>query len=298
MIYTTLAYTLWGIIPIYWGLLHQVPSGEILAHRIIWSFVFLCFLILFIRKWKPFISECKKILKDKKTMIKVALATIFISINWLLFIWSINNGHIIQTSLGYYINPLISILLGIIILKEKSTRSQNIAFILAGIGVLYLTISLGIFPWISLVLAITFALYGYLKKTINLNSIFSVTIETMMVSPIALMYILFLPVHHYLVSDPLALTNWLLMGAGIVTATPMLLFSSGAKHIPLAMVGILQYIAPTLTLIIGVFLFNEAFTLSHLISFLFIWAALLIYMSSHFKTPVKKVETERIKQLN
>lgn len=298
MINTTLAYILWGIIPIFWSWLGHVPPGEILAHRIAWSAVFLCILILCIRKWKPFVDECREILKDKKKTIQVALATTLISINWLLFIWAVNSEHVVQASLGYYINPLISILLGMILLKEKTTKTQNISFILAGIGVLYLTVSLGVFPWVSFVLAFSFAFYGLLKKMLQLHSIFSVAIETMMVTPIAIIYILCLPQHHFQVTEPLAVTNWLLLGAGIVTAVPMLLFSSGAKYIPLAMVGILQYIAPTFMLIIGIFLFNETFTTAHFIAFLFIWIALIIYMTSHFKLPVKKEEENRAKQIN
>ncbi|WP_068673930.1 EamA family transporter RarD [Oceanobacillus sp. Castelsardo] len=297
MMNTAIAYLLWGLIPLYWRALDHVPSGEILAQRILWSFVFMILLILFVGKWNPFMKTCKEILHNKKGLFRITLATLFISVNWLVFIWAVNGENVVQVSLGYYINPLISILLGIIVLKEKSSTSQNVSFILASIGVLYLTFSLGVFPWVSLVLAVTFAFYGLLKKKMNLNAMFGLAIETAIITPIALIYISFLPQHHFQMGNALTTTNWLFIGAGVVTAIPLLLFGSGAKYIPLAMVGILQYIAPTLMLMMGVFLFNEEFTFSHLIAFLFIWSALVIYMGSHMKPSKKRHKPGKVKQV-
>ncbi|WP_156290152.1 EamA family transporter RarD [Oceanobacillus salinisoli] len=293
IIYTVGAYLLWGFLPIYWKIINHVPSGEILAHRIVWSFVFMLVIILVVQKWRSFVDECKDILRHPKKCLSIALASFLISLNWLIFIWAVNSDHVIQASLGYYINPLISILFGIIVLKEKSTRSQNIAFLLAGIGVIYLTFSFGVFPWVSLLLAFTFGFYGLLKKTVNISSMFGLTIETMMVTPIALIYFILLPENTFAFGEMFSMTNVLLIGAGAVTAVPLLLFGSGTKHIPLAMVGFLQYIAPTLMLVIGVFLYNEVFTNAHLIAFLFIWAALIIYMASHYKRPVREHKAKK-----
>ncbi|MFD1851951.1 EamA family transporter RarD [Oceanobacillus bengalensis] len=288
IVYTAGSYLIWGILPIYWKWIDHVPAGEILAHRIIWSFVFMLVIVSFTRNGSRFIQACKHLLKDRKMLLSITLASILISVNWLTFIWAVNSDHVIQASLGYYINPLISILLGIIVLKEKSSTSQLIAFILAGAGVLYLTFSFGVFPWVSLILAFSFAFYGLLKKTVNINSMFGLTIETLIVSPIALIYLFTLTDNAFSAVPFFTSTNLVLIGAGIVTAVPLLLFGSGTKSIPLAMVGFLQYIAPTLMLISGVFLYNETFTSAHLIAFLFIWSALLIYMGSHYKRPVRK----------
>ncbi|MBM7601139.1 chloramphenicol-sensitive protein RarD [Virgibacillus halotolerans] len=287
IIYTIGAYILWGFLPIYWKFIDSVSPGEILANRIVWSFVFMIVIVLFTRNWHGFIKECKQIIKDKKALIGISLASILISLNWLTYIWAVNTDHVIQASLGYYINPLISILLGMIILKEKLTRNQSFSFVLAGIGVLYLTFNFGVFPWISFLLAFTFGFYGLLKKMVNVSAMFGLTIETMIVTPIALIYLAALPENAFTFGNITTATNLLLVGAGVATAIPLLLFASGAKQIPLAMLGFLQYIAPTIMLLLGVFLYNEAFTQAHLIAFIFIWSALIIYMLSSYKKPIR-----------
>ncbi|UJL46094.1 EamA family transporter RarD [Virgibacillus sp. NKC19-16] len=283
IIYTALAYVLWGFLPIYWKLVEDVPPGETLAHRIVWSFIFMLGIVLILRKWTPFIQELNVIIRNKKRLLGITLASIFISLNWLTFIWAVNSDHVIQASLGYYINPLISILLGIIVLKEKVTRKQALSFILAGIGVIYLTFSFGVFPWISIILALTFGFYGLLKKRLDVSAMFGLTIETMIVTPIACLYLFAIPDSAFTLENLVSPVNFLLIGAGIVTAVPLLLFASGAKLIPLAMVGFLQYIAPTIMLILGVFLYEEPFTSGHAVAFVFIWSALFIYMSSRYK---------------
>lgn len=281
--YAAGAYLLWGFLPIYWKSIHDVSAGEILAHRIVWSFVFMIMLLLLTKKWREFLQECKVILKDKKKLLGITLASFVISINWLIFIWAVNSDHVIQASLGYYINPLISIVLGMIVLKEKLTKWQIVSFLLAAIGVIYLTFNYGVFPWISIILAFSFAIYGLLKKTVSINSMFGLTIETLIVMPIALIYLIMVQVKATaLPSFDLTLTL-LLLGSGVATAVPLLLFASGAKRIPLSMVGFLQYFAPTLMLILGVFLYHEVFTHAHLIAFIFIWSALAIYTASRTK---------------
>lgn len=289
IIYATAAYILWGFLPIYWKLVNHVPAGVILANRIVWSFVFMIIIVLAVRKWVPFLEECRSILKDKKRLIGITLASIIISINWLTYIWAVNNGHVIQASLGYYINPIVSILLGMIVLKETLTRRQVISFILAAIGVINLTISFGVFPWIALVLAFSFALYGLLKKMVDISAMFGLTIETMIVTPIALIYLLAIPNSTFSISTMSFGTGLLLAGAGVATAIPLLLFASGVKHIPLSMVGFLQYIAPTIMLVLGIFVYHETFSRVHLISFAFIWVALVLYMgSARHKKPMRK----------
>ncbi|MBP1969755.1 chloramphenicol-sensitive protein RarD [Virgibacillus natechei] len=287
IIVTIAAYLLWGFLPIYWKLVEEVPAGEILAHRIVWSFILMIGIVLILRKWTPFIQECFIIFKNRKRLLGITLASLFISLNWLTFIWAVNSDHVIQASLGYYINPLISIVLGIVVLKESVTRRQVVSFIFAGIGVLYLTFSFGVFPWVSLLLALTFGVYGLLKKMVNVSAIYGLTIETMIITPIAAIYLFSIPERSVTSSSLISPENLLLIGAGVATAVPLLLFASGAKKIPLAMVGFLQYIAPTIMLILGVFLYNEPFTSAHIVAFLFIWSALFIYMGSTYRRPMR-----------
>ncbi|WP_067728389.1 EamA family transporter RarD [Oceanobacillus damuensis] len=289
ILYTFSAYLLWGFLTLYWKQIDYVPAGQILAHRIVWSCVFMLLLVIALGKWQAFIKECHAILKDKRRLFGITAAAIVISMNWFLFIWAVVSGHVLQASLGYYINPLISILLGIVILKESVSKGQIISFILAGAGVLYLTVSYGVFPWVSLLLAATFALYGLLKKTVNIGAIFGLTIETLIMVPLALIYLGMVSENSFTIQPMFTMTNLYLIGAGIATAVPLLLFSSGAKQIPLAMVGFLQYITPTMMLVLGVFLFHEPFTQAHLITFILIWTALFIYMASVYRRPKRKI---------
>ncbi|WP_077298150.1 EamA family transporter RarD [Virgibacillus pantothenticus] len=288
VIHTLGAYALWGVLPIYWKLLDHVSPGETLAHRIIWSAVLMIAIVLMVGKWNTFVDEWKVLLKNKWKFSGIFLATTVISLNWLTFIWAVHNDHVIQASLGYYINPLISILLGILVLKESFTFRQTLSFLMAAFGVLYLTINYGVFPWISLLLATTFGLYGLLKKKIDIGPIIGLTIETMLVSPVALIYLFSISQSAFQWNALFSTTNILLMGAGVVTAIPLLLFASGARRISLSMVGFLQYLAPTLMLLIGVFLYNETFTTAHLVAFLFIWAALINYMLASYQKPSNK----------
>ncbi|WP_087973700.1 EamA family transporter RarD [Oceanobacillus rekensis] len=292
ILYTFSAYLLWGFLTIYWKQLEYVPPGVILAQRIVWSCAFMLLLVTILGKWQPFINECHNIIRDRKKLFGITAASIVISLNWFLFIWAVVSGHVLQASLGYYINPLISILLGIIILKESVSKGQIISFILAAAGVLYLTFSYGVFPWVSLLLATSFALYGLLKKTVDIGAMYGLTIETMIVAPVALIYLIMIPVNSFTLQPFITTTNLYLIGGGIATAVPLLLFSSGAKQIPLAMVGFLQYITPTMMLILGVFLYDETFTKAHLITFILIWTALFIYMFSVYKKPRRKLKVQ------
>lgn len=281
IIYAALSYFIWGLIPIYWKFVQHVSAGEILAHRVLWSFVFMVILLLLINKWRGFLAFVKEIAYQPKKLAALMTASILVSINWGIFIWAVNSGHILQTSLGYYINPLVSVLLGVVVLKEKLSRAQILSFTLAGIGVLILTIHYGEVPWVALSLAVSFGLYGLAKKMIKVDAEIGLTLETMMVTPLAVIFMVYL----LLTSKPLffesASTSLFLIGGGIATALPLLFFAKGAQKVPLSMMGILQYIAPTMTLLIGVFMYHEPFTKIHLLSFIFIWSALLIYAVSH-----------------
>lgn len=278
--YALLAYLLWGFLPIYWKSLNEVNAGAVLAHRVVWSFVFLILLILLTRQTKPFIKAASVIFKSKKTTIILFLASIVISLNWLTFIWAVQNDFVIQTSLGYYINPLISVVMGIVFLKERLSLSQVLAVSLAAISVLYLTFSYGVFPWVSLILAFSFATYGLLKKFIVINSIYSLTIETLFITPIALIFLLFFnQANPNFTEFPISIIL-LLIGAGIATAVPLVLFGRAVQELSLSFIGILQYLAPTIMLLLGVFVYGESFTTAHFVSFVLIWLALIIYISS------------------
>lgn len=285
--YTATAYLIWGVLPIYWKLVDDVPAGQILAHRIIWSFLFMICIVTITRKSRAFLTEVRAIMTDRKKRAGITLAAVVISLNWLVYIWAVNAGHVVEASLGYYINPLVSIAMGVLFLKEKLSQVQILSFALAGVGVIYLTFSFGVFPWISFVLALSFALYGLLKKTVDISAMFGLTVETMIVFPIALIYLFALPNQSITFDWSLSTTNILLIGTGIATAVPLLLFAFGAKIIPMVTLGFLQYIAPTLMLIIGVFMYHEVFTTAHLIAFICIWTALMMYMGSIYATARK-----------
>jgi chloramphenicol-sensitive protein RarD len=278
VIYAALAYVMWGVLPLFWNLLEEVDAGHLLAHRIVWSFVTMMLIVLVLGKFRSFIQQIKDLFLNKRAFWGLFAASLTVSVNWLVFIWAVNSGHVLQSSLGYYINPLISILLAMIFLKEKSTRLQIVSFILAAFGVIYLTVSYGVFPWVSLLLAISFAVYGLLKKVVTIPPMFGLTIETMFVTPLAVLYLLFAPAAEGTsISTGTAVILFL---SGAATAAPLLLFAHGARRLTLTQIGLLQYIAPTLMLLLGVTLFGEAFTHAHLIAFSCIWGALVLYTIS------------------
>ncbi|MEW4328116.1 EamA family transporter RarD [Rossellomorea marisflavi] len=293
--YTALSYLLWGILPIYWKFLGDVPADEILANRIFWSFWFMLLFLLVTRRFKGFTSYLKTSLTKKKQVLALLVASLLISANWFIYIWAVNTDQMVEASLGYYINPLVSILLGVFILKEKLTRAQILSFGLAAAGVLVLTLSYGDFPWIAFGLAFSFGLYGLAKKLIQVESSIGLTLETMTIAPVSIVYLLFL-----YQDDSLALfhtgtgTDLLLIGAGAATAIPLLFFSRGAQQIPLYMVGFLQYIAPTITLILGVWMYHEPFSTVHAIAFCFIWLALAVLTTSRLQLARKRRKDARL----
>jgi chloramphenicol-sensitive protein RarD len=277
VIYASMAYTLWGILPLYWKLIDTIPAFEILAHRIFWAFIFVGLLLLRNSQWKEVLEAAK----NKKNLLLITLAAITVTINWGTYIWSVNSNHIVEASLGYYMNPLIVVFFGVVFLKEKLTVWQGTALGLAAVGVIILTVQYGKVPWISIVLAASFALYGLLKKLTNVGSMISLAIETAIVSPFALIYIAQSQLNGVgALGNVSASQTILLICSGAITAIPLLLFGEGAKRIPLATLGFTQYISPTISLILGIFLFHESFTTVHLISFGFIWLSLIIYSIS------------------
>lgn len=268
------AYALWGFFPIYWKLLQQVPAMQVIGHRIGWSFILLSAFILFTKQSKEFRSAA---LTHRNIGI-YAVAGVLLTINWLVYVWGVNAGFIVETSLGYFINPLLSVLLGVIFLRERLRLAQWIPVALAAAGVLYLTLAYGRPPWIALTLAFTFGFYGFVKKLAPLGSLYGLTLETGIVFPIALIYLAFVEFTNRgaFLHDG-APIDLLLIGAGLVTTIPLLMFASAAKQIPLTVVGILQYIAPTLQFLIGVFIYHETFDQSRLVGFGLVWLALIIF---------------------
>lgn len=273
-----LAYILWGLVPLYWKQLENVSSNEIITSRIVWSFVLTIIFVILIKQWKLLISDVKMLWKNQKSFWALFAASYLISVNWYIFIWAVNNNHIIETSMGYYINPLISVLLGVIFLKEKLSKAQLLACIFALGGVLILVISYGTFPFVSLGLAFSFGIYGLLKKQIKLDATRGLVIETFFILPVALGYYIYL----FAVDTPAMFninisTTLLLIGTGAITAVPLILFAIGAQNIPLYLVGFFQYIAPTMTLIIGTFVYGEKFGGIELVAFSCIWIAIIIF---------------------
>ncbi|EIT86778.1 rarD protein [Fictibacillus macauensis ZFHKF-1] len=288
IIFTALAYFMWGFLPLYWKPLHSIEAGELLSHRIVWSFVFMMIIVVVTGKTRAFFQNLKQLFTERKHFFAILAASLLISANWLIYIWAVNADHVIEASMGYYINPLISVLLGIIVLKEKLNFWQKASFGVALIGVLMLTIQYGHFPWIALSLALSFGLYGLVKKLGNYDAVLGLTYETMFVTPLALLFLLFWGQRGFGVfATSGAGINALILCAGIATAIPLLFFASGAQRISLAMVGFLQYIAPSIMLLLGVFLYHELFSTVHLIAFCFIWLALLLFSFSKHKWMVR-----------
>lgn len=278
------AYCLWGILPIYWKLLQHVPALEILANRFIWSAVFVFFLLLVTGKFKVFLSETAAVFSKFKTGTAMLAAAVTISFNWGIFIWAVEAGRIVESSMGYYINPLVSVLFGMVFLREKLDKLQWTAVICAVIGIAIMLVKNGSLPWVSVSLAFTFALYGLLKKIIPVSAITSIMLETLLIMPVAIGYLYFLSTSDdctYQSGDLLTIS--VLIGAGAVTATPLLLFTSCAKLLPLKIVGFMQYLSPTISLFLGIFVYGEVFTSTHMLSFGCIWLGLLFFTWSQIR---------------
>lgn len=279
LVYGFSAYILWGILPLYWKLLGNVGPVDILFYRIIWSLVFMTLYLIVFRKVPGFLQEVKALLKSKKKTLAIIVAAIFISLNWGIYIYTVSIGQVQQASLGYYINPLLNVLAGAIYLKEPLTKQAKLASLSAFAGVVLLTIQTGVFPFNSIFLAVSFCLYGVTKKQLDLSAATSITLETLIIAPIALIY-LFVVSPVGFMQYP-ATTNWLLIGAGIVTAIPLLLFATAVKKLSYITLGFLQYVNPTIMLAMAIFLFHEPYQLPQFIAFAFIWLGILIFVAGN-----------------
>ncbi len=268
------AFTIWGLLPLYWKSVSSAVPLEILCHRITWStLVILIVLVL----WKK-TGKLLLILKDRKVVLRFVLTSLLLSVNWLTYIWAVNSAYIVESSLGYYINPLINVLLGVLFLKERLRGLQWLAMFFAFLGVCYLTFGYGHFPWIALVLAITFGLYGLLRKTASLPSLEGLWLETSILFLPALLTLVFLATQGQSDFIQQGINGRLLLaGTGIITSVPLLLFGYAAQKIPLSTLGIVQYLAPSLQLSIGIFVYEESFPKEQMLGFALVWCGLLIY---------------------
>lgn len=282
------AYAMWGFFPIYWKLLHHVPALQLLGHRILWSFILLVLLLAAVRLMRDFRQAV-----TRKVLGIYTLAAVLLAVNWLTYVWAVNAGFIVETSLGYFINPLLSVLLGVLILRERLRPFQWVPLALAAAGVVFLAVTYGQLPWIALTLAFSFGFYGLAKKLAPLSSLFGLTLET---------GILLIPAIGYLAWSQAAgegaflhtglRSDLLMVGAGVATTIPLLLFASAARRVPLTTLGLLQYIAPTIQFLLGVFVYREPFDRSHLIGFGMVWVALVIFWLENFlssRVPVEPI---------
>lgn len=272
--YAAGAYTIWGLLPLYWHRLNEVPALELIVHRIVWSCLLLAALLVVVRQ----VADFREAIASRRVMLIYSAAAVLIGVNWFIYVWAVNAGHVVETSLGYFINPLISVLLGVILLKERLRWGQWLAIALAAAGVVYLAVIYGSLPWIALSLAVTFAVYGLVKKLAPLSSAQGLALET---------GLLFVPAAAYLaffagspggaLAHSSVLEVLLLVGTGVATTIPLLLFGSAARRIPLLWIGLLQYIAPTIGFLLGVLVFHEPMNAHRLVGFMMVWVALAVF---------------------
>jgi len=274
ILYAALAFLCWGLFPIYFHALDGVPPMQILAHRMLWSLGFLLIILVLRRQWKWL-----SVVRQPRVFFSFVLSALLLSANWLVYIWSVTNHHVIEASLGYFINPLVNIMLGYLILKERLRTVQWVAIAIAALGVGWLTWQTGTVPWIALFLAFSFGSYGLLRKTAALGALEGLSFETIVLFPLAAAYVIWLTLEgqNVFINTDSDTTRVLLVMAGPLTAIPLLLFASGARKIPLSILGLLQYLSPTLQFLLGVWLFKEAFTADRLVGFALIWSALILF---------------------
>jgi chloramphenicol-sensitive protein RarD len=285
LIFGTSAFLLWGLLPVYWKLVADVSPYLIFAHRALWSFVFMTILLCTTKR----IPELKQALLNPRTMKITFVSAIIISMNWMIYIWAVNNGYIIESSLGYFINPLVLTIFGVAFYKEKLSRYEWIGIGFAALGVIIKSIYYGRVPIIALLLAITFALYGLLKKKSELDALLGLGVETLIISVPSLLYIFLTEYHGVGIGNNFPIYYWpLIMMSGVVTALPLILYGKCTKILPLTIVGFLQYNAPSLMLILGIFVYNEDFTILDFTPFGMIWIGLMFFSYSQFKLLFKR----------
>jgi chloramphenicol-sensitive protein RarD len=268
------AYAIWGFLPLYWHALRAVPPVQVIGHRAVWSFAVVLITLAIIGQWRTFRAHARQ-----PRLLGIYLgASLFIGFNWYLYVWAVVNDHVVETALGYFINPLLSVLLGVLVLKERLRPVQWLAIWTAAAGVLYLTAIFGSFPWIAISLAASFAVYSLIKKMAPLGALEGMGLETgiLFVPALGMLIVMELSGQGaFLRSDPV--TTGLLIGAGVATTVPLVLFASAARQVPLTLIGVLQYLAPTIQFFLGILYFREPFSLQRLIGFILVWLALLIF---------------------
>lgn len=284
---TLLCCLIWGLLPLYWALLNQVSSFSVLSHRIIWSGFWMFFLV--IATGRQQLRMDIQLLRTHLTQLGLLLlAAILISINWFTYIWAVTNQHVLDTSLGYYINPLLNVLLGILIYKERLLWPQKLSIAIAILGVAIMTVQLGTLPIVSIILAVSFSLYGAVKKRLTIHPFSSIAFEAWLVTPIALWYLAAIDTTSWTFIENLTQTGLLLIGAGLTTSIPLILFSYGARLLPLNILGFLQYLSPTMGFFLAIFYFGESFGTAQLIAFGCIWVALVLFtLSNQMTTRIK-----------
>jgi len=279
VLYAIAAYVLWGLLPVYWKWLQHIPALEVLCHRIVWSFFLLACTIALAGRWE----RLRRDLSSTRVLCTYMVAGVLIALNWLTYIWAVGAGFILDTSLGYYINPLLSVLIGVVILRERLRPVQWAAIALAAAGVCYLWAAHGSLPWIALILATSFGLYGLVKKIAPLGSLQGLTVETAVLLLPALAFLAYSGQADQSVSPHTGFVSGiLLVGTGLITMVPLLLFSSAARRIDLSLLGVIQYIAPSMQFVLGVFVYHEPFTRERLIGFVIVWTALAIYAAEGY----------------
>jgi len=274
------AYILWGFLPLFWNLLDEVPSFYILFSRALWSLVFCVVYLSVLKKW----GRIRELFRDRNVVKRCFLSGIFICINWGGYIWGVNGGHVLDCSLGYYVNPILNVLLGVLIFREMLKKQEWIAVGFAAAGVLYLIVSSGTVPVLALLLAISFGTYGMIKKGLTVSSDESLFMETALVSPAAVAFIVFSEMNGMGATGVLEGAQWLLLPlAGIVTAIPLLVYSAGVQKIPFYLTGMIMYLNPTIQFFLGVFVYKEPIDMNRIISFIFIWVGIIIMTAGNMK---------------
>lgn len=284
--YAVLAYVLWGLFPLYFTRIAQVAAIEVLVHRIVWSLVLVLALLAWLGRW----AWLPALLKQPRVLLAFAASALLLSTNWLTYIWSVQNGHLIDASLGYFITPLVNVMLGYTVLHERPRRLQWIALGLATLGVAWLTVQAGQLPWMALVLALSFGAYGLLRKIAVLGPLEGLALETMLLAPPALIALI-----AWWARGPASFptpdleTNLWLLAAGPFTAIPLLLFAAGARRVSMTTLGLLQYIGPSIAFLLGIWVFREPFSSARFAGFLFIWGALVVYSADGWRVARRTV---------
>ena len=267
------AFGLWGINPVYFKAVDHIPELEVLAHRVVWTVALLAALVTATGGW----TTVARALRDRQTLAMLGLSAALISANWFIYIWAVVAERVLETSLGYFINPLISVLLGVLVLRERLSPLQGVAVALAGLGVLNLSLEAAGLPWVALSVAVTFGFYGLIRKTVRIGSVEGLLVETSLMLPAAVVYLLVMGGRSGVFGSGSAADVLLLLAAGLVSAIPLLCFTSAARRLPLSTIAMFQYLAPSAQFLLAVFAFGELFTRAHLVTFLCIWAALGIF---------------------